>query len=260
MYEQLGAPLRWRKTKRVFVPSMGDLFCDSVPFRFIAAVFGIMAVAHQHDFQVLTKHPKRMLEFFEWTGDEWSVGNVLEKTRGYMVNFGVSPDLLDRESSKQRSWPLSNVWLGTSVEGQNQLVRVDYLRKCPAVVRFLSCEPLLERVDITSELATGELHWVIAGGESGPKARPCAMEWIQELVEQCAEASIPCFVKQLGAVVVSEERAAETLEEAQELCGPKKKDRWLWSAGFKSPAGADPDEWPDRCQVQEFPVVNEGHV
>lgn len=257
--EKLTEPITWQKPMRIFVPSMGDLFYDAVPFEYAAAVFGVMAAARHHTFQLLTKHPERLGEFLTWLVNGGSCGYVWQTLYVHLQAQGVfCPGRLTEERmGSPWPWPLPNVWLGTSIEGNAQFGRVEHLRKCPAPVRFLSCEPLLERVDITEVLATGDIHWVIAGGESGPNARPCAMEWIEEVVEQCAEAEVPCFVKQLGATVVSEERMADTLEDAQDMCGPDKKDQWLWYAGLVNRAGADPEEWPEQFQVQEFPEVED---
>jgi protein gp37 len=129
----LGAPLRWRKPRRIFVCSMTDLFGEWVPFELIDWVFAVMALAPQHTYQVLTKRPERMRE--------------------YLVG--------------RRDWAIPNLWLGVSVEDQVAAEsRIPVLLDTPAAVRFLSCEPLLGPVDLEPWLATGLLHWVICGGES----------------------------------------------------------------------------------------------
>lgn len=157
--ERLEAPLTWKRPSMVFVNSMSDLFHEDVPFEFISAVFETMRQADWHTFQVLTKRPERAAR--------------------------LSPDL---------PWP-RNVWLGTSVENQRWTTRIEDLRKTGAYVRFLSCEPLLGplRLDLT------DIHWVIVGGESGPKARPMKPAWAEEIRDQCQERGVPFFFKQWGA-------------------------------------------------------------
>jgi len=190
--ERLEEPLKRRKSTRYFVPSMGDLFHDDVRPEFIHKVFEIMEKAKGHTFQVLTKRPKRM----KWFLDVYA-------------SF--------------RSWPLPNVWLGTSIENQAAAdERIPLLLQTPAAARFVSCEPLLGAVDLTELLAqldeptainalTGKwcdccgpyddnkLDWVIVGGESGPGARPMHPDWARGLRDQCQEIGIPFHFKQWGA-------------------------------------------------------------
>ncbi len=157
--EVLSQPLRWKSPRRVFVNSMSDLFHARVPLDFVARVWEIMEACPQHTFQVLTKRPERMAR---WTA--------------------------------QNPAP-SNVWLGTSVEDSRVVKRIDRLRDCRANVRFLSCEPLigpLPNLDLTG------IHWVIAGGESGPEHRPVEAEWVRDVRDQCLRASVHFFFKQWG--------------------------------------------------------------
>jgi protein gp37 len=169
--ERLDIPLRWRKPRRVFVNSMSDLFHPAVPFEFILQAFTVMAQAEQHTFMVLTKRPERMVEYFKWNG------------------FGEG----------LYAWP-SWIWLGVSVEDQKAAdERIPLLLQTPAAVRFLSCEPLLGPVDLTNTFNTVvPLHWVIAGGESGPGARPMHPDWVRSLRDQCQAAGVPYFFKQWG--------------------------------------------------------------
>jgi protein gp37 len=262
--ERLSVPLHWRKPRRVFICSMSDLFYDQVPFEYVAAVFAVMAACREHTFQVLTKRPKRMAEFLRWIVGEGSRGYVWQTMFEYARQYDV--DLSDRMGSPW-PWPLPNVWLGTSAEDQRRYdERIVHLLDCPAAIRFLSCEPLLSRIELGlgrnppgqrmlrwDKSVCHDLHWVIAGGESGQKARPCAMEWIEEIIDECKRFDVACFVKQLGSTVVAEERAADTVEEAQAMLGPQKRDRWLWYAGLAHGQGADPDEWPEEFRVREFP-------
>ncbi len=156
---RLDAPLRWRKPRKVFVDSMSDLFHESVPFEYIAAVFGVMASCPQHTFQVLTKRPERAREFFNWITAEYKgwIAPVLHTSMGAYYNDADSPafgracdgilDVLGSIGGEE--WPPSNVWLGTSVESQETAhSRIPHLLDCPAAVRFLSCEPLLGPVDL----------------------------------------------------------------------------------------------------------------
>lgn len=210
--ERLDHPLRWQKPRRVFVNSMSDLFHPDVPFEFIAAVFGVMAATQRHTFQVLTKRPERMLEWFHWfpehyngprlSGTDWD--HLSEKLR-------QAPETL---------WPLPNVWIGVSVEDQRAAdERIPLLVQVPACVRFLSCEPLLGPVNIPAlglvnrggEWQPAEawsekrrmpaekaIHWVIVGGESGPNARPMNPDWARAIRDQCNSARVPFFFKQHG--------------------------------------------------------------
>ena len=188
--DRLDEPLRWRKPRRVFVNSMSDLFHDDVPDEFIGQVFAVMGRAPQHTFQVLTKRPERMRRFCAWTA---RTGNP----------------------------PLTNVWLGVSVEDQRASdERIPLLLQTPAAVRVLSCEPLLgplefsdvtRRSDAVHQLgkpALDGIGWVIVGGESGPAARPCDVAWVRSIVEQCRAAGGPAFVQD-----VERGRRAGTLDE-----------------------------------------------
>lgn len=158
-YEALEMPKSWRKSRLIFVNSMSDLFQESVPPEFIRCVWKIMAETPQHTYQILTKRPDRMAE--------------------------ITPNL-----------PLlPNVWLGTSVENEAVLGRLDHLRFVPAKVRFVSFEPLIGSV---AGADLREIHWAIVGGESGPRARPMLEEWVDEIYEQCADAGTRFFFKQWG--------------------------------------------------------------
>jgi protein gp37 len=154
-------PLRWSRPRTIFVNSMSDLFHESVPDSFIERVFDTMAAADWHTFQVLTKRADRL------------------------ATLGAS-----------LPWP-SNVWAGVSVENQAMTWRVDRLRGVPAAVRFLSCEPLLGPL----QLNLSGIQWVIAGGESGPRAREMDLSWARGLRDQCHIAGVPFFLKQLGGAV-----------------------------------------------------------
>lgn len=209
--DALDKPLHWKKPRMIFVNSMSDLFGEGIPFEFIAAVFGVMAACPQHTFQVLTKRADRLLEFFEWLRrDNADMLKALANMLNISEYSGAFPDLWDLHGPQLGSvWPLPNVWLGVSAENQASFdARVPKLLQTPASVRFLSLEPLLERLELSERIAffnvndwspaPSEIHWVIVGGESGPNARECRVEWIADIVEQCKAAGVPCFVKQLG--------------------------------------------------------------
>ncbi len=195
----LTQPLRWKKSRRIFVCSMTDLFGEWVPDEMIDRVFAIMAQTPRHTFQILTKRPERMRA--------WMVGAHERVARSFPRFVPV--------------WPLSNCWLGVSVENQEQAdKRIPELLATPAAVRFLSVEPLLSAVDLrlTTErdVACSEhpphktmhadtcdrwpqIHWVIVGGESGAGARPMDLALARSLVGQCAAAGVAFFYKQGGS-------------------------------------------------------------
>lgn len=171
--ERLSIPLSWRNPRRVFVNSMADVFHPNVPFDFIFEMFSVMEEATSkqgHVFQVLTKRPGRAVAWW----------------KQYRRNF---PD----------GWP-PNIWIGTSVENQKYAPRLTVLGRLPAPVRFVSAEPLLERIDLTPWLEKGVLKWVIVGGESGRAARPMDLDWVRHLRDQSASAGVAFFLKQLGGV------------------------------------------------------------
>lgn len=210
--EMLDRPLRWRKPRLIFVNSMSDLFHESIPFEYIAAVFGVMAACPQHTFQVLTKRPERAVEWFEWIGEPFAQASP--QWRCFYSLGNAHPKPIAVEAPLDGSlWPLPNVWLGTSVEDQPRAdERVLQLLRCPAAVRFLSCEPLLAPVSFrwaewsprAAELVENHLDglraldWVIVGGESGHRARPMDPQWARSIRDQCEEAGVPYFFKQWG--------------------------------------------------------------
>lgn len=157
--ERLGIPLSWRRPRMVFVNSMSDLFHERIPDEYVAEVFQVMREASQHTFQVLTKRHERLAE--------------------------LSPEL---------PWP-SNVWMGVTIENRRFVHRADYLREVPAGVRFISAEPLLGPLE---GLNLDGIHWLIAGGESGPRHRPVKEEWVAELRDRCAAERVAYFFKQWG--------------------------------------------------------------
>ena len=269
--DRLVAPLGWKKPRRVFVCSMSDLFHAQVPFEFIDRVFAVMALCPQHTFQVLTKRPERMAKYTnELVMGKRSLGDCLKGLdceglggrllimKAYGVKFGAG-------DGKPPYKPFPNVWLGTSVEDQAAADdRIPHLLNCPAAVRFLSCEPLLGPVSVWSEIwrlknmghepgpkgGSGKLlHWVIVGGESGPGARACEVEWVRSIVKQCKGAGVPCFVKQLGTKPVN----GAFLQ--QPVTGKIDSPAGGNGRRFVDRKGGDPAEWPDNLRVRQFPLA-----
>ncbi|MGW5136183.1 DUF5131 family protein [Streptomyces sp. NPDC004135] len=157
--DALQIPYSWKSPRTVFVNSMSDLFHARVPLNFVRQVFEVIADTPQHTYQVLTKRARRL-----------------------------------RQVADRLEWP-ANLWMGVSVESEKELARVDDLRRVPAAVRFLSCEPLLgplEGLDVSG------IDWVIAGGESGPRFRPLEAKWVTGIRDVCQEAGVPFFFKQWG--------------------------------------------------------------
>lgn len=157
--DKLTEPFRWKKPKVIFVNSMSDLFHEDIPLSYIQKVFKVMNEASHHTFQILTKRSKRLLKV-----------------------------------SSRLSWPI-NVWMGVSIENSEYTFRVSDLISVPAAVRFLSIEPLIDSIP---NLLLDRIDWVIVGGESGFRARPMNLNWAREIRDQCIEAHVPFFLKQLG--------------------------------------------------------------
>jgi protein gp37 len=187
--QKLLEPLRIKGSKKVFVNSMSDLFHPDVPFDFIDNVFAVMDCRPKLTFQILTKRPERMLEYFE-ENRSWRVGQLKGQ--------------FDSADYDLNSWPLRNVWLGVSCEDQQTASwRIPFLKRLPAAVKFISAEPLLGPINFFNVTDYGfsldtDIDWVIAGGESGPKARPMHPDWARSLREQCNRNNVPFFFKQWG--------------------------------------------------------------
>lgn len=163
--ERISQPLGWHRSRMIFVNSMSDLFHKAVPREFIDRVFDTMELADWHIFQVLTKRSSLMRNYLQ-----------------------------ARYVNRQ---PPPHIWLGVSVEDHRAKARIRHLQEAPAAVRFLSVEPLIGPV---GPMALEGIHWVIAGGESGPKARPMQVSWAREVRDQCAQQSVPFFFKQWGGL------------------------------------------------------------
>jgi len=155
----LNIPLGWKKSRRIFVNSMSDLFQQGVPLDFIRKVFAVMEDAPQHEFQILTKRSERLLSL----------------------------------DGKLKWFP--NIWMGVSVESAKYISRIDHLRQTGANIKFLSLEPLLGPL---GNLDLRNMDWVIVGGESGPRARTMDPTWVRDIRDQCVRAKVPFFFKQWG--------------------------------------------------------------
>jgi len=190
-------PCHWKKPRMIFVCSMGDLFHESVPFEWIDTVFGVIGMHDHHTYQILTKRPERMVEYFE--------------SRGFNEKFA-------------EGYP--HVWIGVTAENQEQAnKRIPILLDIPAAKRFVSIEPMLSKIELSDIIEsdgshyvnylTGEqsgvdgegtycdwhpnkIDWVILGGETGHKARPMHLDWVRSVRDQCKEAGVPFFFKQWG--------------------------------------------------------------
>ncbi|BDM83500.1 DUF5131 family protein [Acaryochloris marina] len=218
--EQLEKLFKFRKPTRVFMPSMSDPFHRAVKDEWLDQIFAAIALNPKVTIQMLTKRPKRMRDYLRSAKNRIRIAAV-DKGRSVSVNREILADL----ESCQWDWPLPNLWLGVSVENQEAAdERIPLLGQTPANIRFLSCEPLLEPLDLGALPA----NWCITGGESGPGARPCDVTWIRSIRDQCKSAEIPVFIKQLGSNPVGI---------------PK----------LRSAKGGDAEEWPKDLRVREFP-------
>ena len=231
--ELLAVPLRRRVPTVYFVNSMSDLFHERLRNEAIAAVFGVMAACPQHTFQVLTKRAKRMREWFEWyEGDSGAGASPIAAVHAALdrmpatVTWNVGSHRVLR--AREAPWPLPNVHLGVSCENQAAAdERLPYLRATPAAVRWVSAEPLLGSLS----LDLSGIHWVVAGGESGPGARACDVQWLRHLRDQCHLADVPFFNKQLGS--------RPTIDGT--------------SFDLQHTKGGEPSEWFEDLRVREMP-------
>jgi len=216
--DRLEEPLHWRKPKKIFVCSMGDLFHEDVPNKWIVAVWSMMAIAPQHTYLILTKRPERMKEF---------LSTVDAATPGGELDFALWDRWREHNGMhdhEQPLHPLSNVWLGVTAENQATAdERIPVLLDMPAAMRFVSVEPILKPVNLrggsygpdwlegwdvqavptgnpngevdAEQYQTHVLDWVICGAETGPKARPMDYAWGRDLHAQCCSAGVPFFFK-----------------------------------------------------------------
>jgi protein gp37 len=181
---------------------MGDLFHEDVPDRSIAAVFGVMAACPKHTFQILTKRPERIREWFQWANRMQPVGFDGLRLHPLAVCFGSAvksicikvPESINNESVDKWPWPLPNVWLGVSASTQEELGQVvPPLLETPAAKRFVSLEPLLGKSNIA--FYSSKIDWVICGAETGPGKRHMELDWARSIRDQCISAGVPFFFK-----------------------------------------------------------------
>lgn len=257
----LDQPLRWTRPRRIFVAAHGDLFHDGVTDDQLDLIFAVMALCPQHTFQVLTKRPERMRAYIGDSCGRIRSGRIMA-IRGAREDKDMAVGPSPNFQPEAPWWPLPNVWLGVSVEDQTRAdERIPILLATPAAVRWISAEPLLGPIDLTrvvAELGFGQrrvnalrageaaasdalnapdgmipptpfpapagLDWVVAGGESGPGARPMHPDWARQLRDQCAAAGVPFLFKQWGEWTPGE-NAQNTIGKAVETADWF-NDRW----------------------------------
>jgi protein gp37 len=271
--DRLDQPLRWRRPRRVFVNSMSDLFHELIPDEFIDRVFGVMAKAWWHTYQVLTKRPERMQEYL--TGHAAGGRHIWLAAQEYPWPAWAM-DAVNRGQDRG-GWPLPQAWLGVSVEDQPRAdERIPFLLQTPAAVRFLSCEPLLGPIRLDDPMidrpsyfyryenvnGPRDIHWVIVGGESGPGARPMDVAWVRSIVAQCKAADVPVFVKQLGARAISPV-PAEQHPSMRFVENTFRYEHWMKTYGgvpmlLRDRKGGDPSEWPEDLRIREWPTAHAG--
>lgn len=292
-------PMRWRDPRRIFVASVSDPFHEQLTFEQIAGWIGIVALCPSHTFQSLTKRARRMRQFFAWLATEAMLNRMapasycVERARELVLTHAERDvALFDRFAARHRespqrfaiAWPLKNLWLGTSTEHQLAAdERIPQLYMCPAVVRFISAEPLIGPIDLLHHLdptgacdcAPGESHcvggcaknaewrgadtkegdevsidprlsWVIAGCESGPGARDCEPEWYRLLRERCEDYGVAFFLKQ----AVAWDHGKDSIVAMGIGFGPGSFNK---GSGFGGPVIELP--YLDEKQHQEFPEV-----
>lgn len=209
-----------RNPKRHFVASMTDVFGEWVKREWIFAMLDGMRAAPKQTFQVLTKR----------------TDVALMQTNAWLN--ARSLDCLPE-----------NIWIGVSVENQRRAdERIPLLLQISSKVRFLSIEPILGHIDLSH---FGRIDWAIVGGESGPEARPCNVGWIRSIIHQCETYKTPCFVKQFGAVVVTNERTSSNWPPGIEFETLGRAE--ISTVHLKHKKGGDPSEWPEDLRVRQFP-------
>jgi protein gp37 len=205
--DRLTQPLRWARPRRIFVNSMSDLFHPAVPDEYIASVFAVMAATPRHTYLVLTKRHGRMRSLLRDVcrcGAGHRPGEHFRAAMSWAATAhnpeGV-PGLSGHEVYHRVPWPLPNVWLGISAEDQRWWdVRVPALLEIPAAIRFVSAEPLLGPIRLTGISQLSRPDWIIAGGESGPRARPMDPQWVRDLRDDAVRNQVPFFFKQWGGL------------------------------------------------------------
>lgn len=282
--DKLTVPLKRKKATRWFVNSLSDLFHESVPFEFVDRVMAVAALCPQHQFLVLSKRAERMEEYFAGMSDPERTLDLIDAMAEFV---GKGAEFAGERrtahlANRERLLPLPNVWLGVSCEDQVAAdARIPHLLRCPAAVRFLSCEPLLGAIDLKPVLSVSAVQrstmlgytlasrivnsmWVIVGGESGRGTRACNVEWVRSIVGQCRDAGVSCFVKQLGKrIEIRNDSFDEWPREGDGLA----TDDPDWRPNHQGEAvivraenskGGNPDEWPEDLRVREMPGEGKG--
>ncbi len=208
---KLFEPFRWIKPRKCFINSMGDLFHDSVPFEWVDQVMRMIYLTPKHTYQILTKRPERMLEYFKGLSEP---GTDTETSRRLLrdKNNNYAQNLHGMHMVYLKGGALRNLWLGVSVENQETVrLRIPVLLEIPATIRFVSAEPLLEQISFrwiegdkyrdnetgisTQYDALKRIDWIITGPENGHNKRRCEQEWIRVIAEQCDAVAVPIFIK-----------------------------------------------------------------
>lgn len=245
--ELLKGPISWKKPRMVFVNSMSDTFHKDVPFRFIDKLFAVMALSPKHTFQILTKRPERMFEYFSASYEEFchrlNEASRLVHGADLGEDFPVVMPTQKHGMVPDVGWPLPNVWLGVTAENQKMADdRIPFLLRCPAAKRFISCEPLLSEINLGLagimpkqwgygfRPVSDFIHQVIVGGESGVgDIRSMNLAWAYKLKNECQENGVSFFVKQLGSV-------------------------WARKNNSTTFKGEETGEWPSGLRIQEVPL------
>lgn len=264
----LRQPLSWREPCNVFVCSQTDLFGEWVTDQQIDSVFAVMAWAHRHTFQILTKRAGRLREYSQ------GMAALSPKQRSQRLGASISGFVVHLKDCCNLEWPIANIWAGVSVESEDYLHRVVDLHATPATKRFISYEPALGPIDwdypdslypngprmccggfdcgcqgkpVDPPLIHG-IDWLIIGGESGPGARPFNIEWARNTIRQCRVAGVAPFLKQVGARPFDVPRYRQVTS-------------WPLDVNWKTATtphlsdrkGGDMTEWPEDVRVREFP-------
>jgi protein gp37 len=270
--DRLSIPVQTGKPQRYFVNSMSDLFHETLPFADVDEVVAAMILAkangRQHIFQTLTKRDERLYAYMSSRSEDHELlFNAADRAFGEETAIAVANSINGTlGEGRNAMWPPSNAWWGVSVENRKHgLPRVDSLRDTPAALRFLSIEPLLEDI---GEINLRGISWVIVGGESGSQPRALNPEWVMSIIEQCAAAGVPCFVKQLGARITGDDKLFRTIHQWITPDGRRHLAPIVGSLVGVRPSptvdfalcnrhGGEPGEWPESLRVREFPEVSQ---
>lgn len=228
--------------RQTVFPSLCDWLDEEVPIEWLARFLELIHDTPNLTWLLLTKRPENWRKRISA-----AISHSEDATAEWLEEWTDCIDIPERGA-----FPV-NVWVGASAENQSFAdQRMQHLLRIPAVGRFLSIEPMLGPVDYLRSLVVSPntksgdivsqlIHWVIVGGESGPGARPCNVEWVRSIVNQCAGASVPCFVKQLGALV------------SGQINHQDNEGHGVVAARLSHPKGGDPAEWPEDLRVRQFP-------